>query len=124
MTKTRDYQKLQRMYTQNLEAVQRILFGDDQDLKAIFPNNSLSDLKGLKHYYHAPAMGKCFPNHDRAEYISGAVARRGKDFALIANTRIQVDRQVEGGYFFRNFLVREDPAKDVVRLLTTIQDSS
>jgi hypothetical protein len=37
-------------------------FGGDQDLMAVFLNNSLSDLKKLKHYYHVPAMGKCFAN--------------------------------------------------------------
>jgi hypothetical protein len=113
----RNYSKLQSMYAQNLDDVQRILFGNDQDLAAIFPNNSLSDLKNLKHYYHAPAMGKCFPNHDRVEYMSGAVARRGNNFALIADSRIRVDQKTEGGYFFRNFLVREDPAKDVVTVV-------
>ncbi|MBW6519391.1 MAG: hypothetical protein K0A99_00035 [Desulfoarculaceae bacterium] len=113
----RNYSKLQSMYAQNLDDVQRILFGNDQDLAAIFPNNSLSDLKNLKHYYHAPAMGKCFPNHDRVEYMSGAVARRGNNFALIADSRIRVDQKTEGGYFFRNFLVRENPARDVVTVV-------
>ncbi len=113
----RKYSKLQSIYAQNLDDVQRILFGNDHDLTAIFPNNSLSDLKNLKHYYHAPAMGKCFPNHDRVEYMSGAVARRGKDFALIADSRIKVDKKTEGGYFFRNFLVREDPDRDIVTIV-------
>lgn len=113
----RNYSKLQSIYAQNLDDVQRILFGNDQDLAAIFPKNSLSDLKNLKHYYHAPAMGKCFPNHEQVEYMSGAVARRGKNFALIAASRIRVDQKTEGGYFFRNFLVREDRTKDVVTLV-------
>ena len=113
----RNYSKLQSMYVQNLADVQRILFGGDQDLAAIFPHNSLADLKGLKHYYHAPAMGKCFPNHDRVEYISGAVASKGSDFALIANTRIRVDQQTQGGYFFRNFVVQEEPARDVIKMV-------
>lgn len=55
------YNKLQGMYAQNLSSVQRILFGDDQDLREIFPNVSVGALKSLRHYYHAPAMGKCFP---------------------------------------------------------------
>jgi len=114
-----NYRKLQHMYAQNLADAQRILFGGDQDLAAIFPNNTLADLKGLKHYYHAPAMGKCFPGHDRVEYISGAVARKGNDFALIANTRIQVDQPANGGYFFRNFVVREERGRDVVRIVDT-----
>jgi len=62
-------------------------------------------------------MGKCFPNHDRVEYISGAVARRGSDFALIANTRIHVDEAKDGGYLFRQFLVDEEPERDVVRIV-------
>ena len=109
-----NYRKLQAMYAQNLEAVQRILFGNDQDLLAIFPKNTLADLKRLKHYYHAPAMGKCFPNNNRVEYISGAVATKGNDHALIANARVQVDQQTQGGYFFRQFLVKEEPARDIV----------
>jgi hypothetical protein len=113
----RNYSKLQSMYAQNLGNVQRILFGSDQDLTAIFPNNSLADLKSLKHYYHAPAMGKCFPNHDRVEFVSGAVARKGNNFALLANTRIQVDQQTEGGYFFRNFIVQEDSTGDVIKMV-------
>ncbi len=113
----RNYSKLQSMYAQNLDDVQRILFGNDQDLTAIFPNNSLSDLKDLKHYYHAPAMGKCFPNHKRVEYMSGAVARRGNNFALIADSRIQVDQKTEGGFFFRSFLVREEPDRDIVTVV-------
>jgi hypothetical protein len=71
-----------------------------RDLAAIFPRNSLADLKNIKHYYHAPAMGKCFPDHDRVEYMSGAVAGKGNDFALIANTRIQVDQQTQRRIFF------------------------
>ena len=105
------------MYAQNLADVQRILFGDDRDLAAIFPNNSLADLKKLNHYYHAPAMGKCFPAHNRVEYMSGAVAGKGNDFALIANTRIQVDQQTKGGYFFRNFVVQEDASRDVIKIV-------
>ncbi len=111
------YSKLQSMYAQNLGDVQRILFGGDQDLAAIFPNNSLSDLKNLKHYYHAPAMGKCFPQHDRVEYMSGAIARKGNNFALIADTRIKVDQKTGDGYFFRDFVVRDDPARDVITIV-------
>jgi hypothetical protein len=74
-------------------------------------------LKKLKHYYHAPAMGKCFPNNERVEYLSGAVARKGKDFALIANTRVRVDQKIEGGYFFRSFFVKDDSARDVIRIV-------
>ena len=110
---TRNFRKLQAMYSQSLADVQRILFGADQDLAAVFPGNTLADLKRLKHYYHAPAMGKCFPQYDRVAYISGAIAGKGNDFALIANTRIQVDQQTKGGYFFRRFVVREEADRDV-----------
>lgn len=112
-----NYKKLQKMYSQNLADVQRILYGNDKDLESVFPNNSLADLKGLKHYYHAPAMGKCFPQHDRVEYVSGAVARKGSDYALIANARIKVDQQTNGGYLFRNFLVQDDSTKDVITMV-------
>lgn len=111
------YTKLQRMYEQNVGDVQRILFGGDQDLLAVFPGNSLRDVKDLRHYYHAPAMGKCFPGYPRAEYMTGAVAHKGTDYALLANTRIYVDGQTSGGYFFRDFDLRQDPDRDVVTLV-------
>jgi hypothetical protein len=113
----RYYEKLQRMHAQSLDDVQRILFGDDEDLRRIFPGVALGELRALRHYYHAPAMGKCFPQHERAEYLSGAVASRGEDFALLANLRIHVDRKVDGGYLFREFSVREEPDRDVITLL-------
>ena len=86
------YDKIRSMYNQNVDDVQQILYGDDQALRAVFPATSMNGLERLKHYYHAPAMGKCYPNHDRIEYMSGAVARNGNDFALIANARIKVDQ--------------------------------
>jgi len=111
------YAKLQGMYEQNLSSVQRILFGDDQDLIEIFPGNSLAELKSVRHYYHAPAMGKCFPNYDRVEYIAGAVARRENDFALLANTRIRVDEKTDGGYRFRSFLLEAKDDRDEVEIV-------
>ncbi len=111
------YQKLQRMYAQNIKDIERILYGGDEDLTALFPNSSLANLKALKHYYHAPAMGKCFPTYDRVEYMSGAVARNGNNFVLIANTRIHVDRKVPGGYLFRSFVVQEEPSRDVITIV-------
>ena len=111
------YPKLQQMYQQNRAAVQRILFGDDQDLQELFPGTALASLKRLRHYYHAPAMGQCFPTHDRVEYLSGAVARNGNDFALLANTRIKVDQRTEGGYLFRDFVVDVQPDRDVIRIV-------
>ena len=108
------YDKLQAMYGQNVIDVQRILFGDSADLQALFPGTPLPELERTAHYYHAPAMGKCFPEHERVEYMSGAVARNGNDFALIANTRIQVDDKVGNGYRFRTFVLQEDDDRDTV----------
>ncbi len=113
------YGKIQAMHEQNVGDVERILFGTDQDLQDLFGKASLSDIKGLRHYYHAPAMGKCFPTHKRVEYMSGAVARRGSDFALIANTRIQVGGKGPQGYRFKEFLFEEAPEKDVVEIRDT-----
>ena len=111
--------KLRGIYEQNLGDVQRILFGDDQDLSEIFPNVSMTDLKSLKHYYHAPAMGKCFPTDDRVIYVSGAVARKGNDFALIANTRIRVDERMGDGYHFREFVLEQNEDRDEVEIVNS-----
>jgi len=110
------YGKLQAMYEQNVGDVERILFGTDQALRDIFAKPSLSDIKGVRHYYHAPAMGKCFPTYKRVEYMSGAVARRGNEFALIANTRIQVGEKGANGYSFKEFLFEEAPDKDLIEI--------
>jgi hypothetical protein len=112
-----DYGKLQAMYTQNAGDVERILFGSDADLQAVFPGTPMADLTELRHYYHAPAMGKCFPRHERVEYLSGAVARRGNDFALLADTRIQVGDKADGGYSFKQFLFEEKPEGDAIQVL-------
>ena len=111
------YATLQRMYAQNVADVERVLFGSDADLEAIFPGIPVGDLRSVRHYYHPPAMGKCFPDHDRVEYVSGAVARRGSDFALIASERIRVDEPADGGYRFREFRFRDEPDGDVVELV-------
>jgi hypothetical protein len=110
------YKKIRAMYEQNVDEVERILFGSDRDLAKIFPGTPLGDLKRLRHYYHPPAMGKCFPE-PRVEYMSGAVARRGDDFALIANTRIKVGRRVEGGYTFREFVLDLGREHDVTSVV-------
>jgi hypothetical protein len=115
-TGTPSYDKLRRMYEQSLADVYRILFGADAELAQVFPGASLAELRALRHYYHAPAMGKCFPGHPRVEYVSAAVAARGDAFALIANTRVQVDDPTPGGYRFRAFVVREEPDQDVTSL--------
>ncbi len=110
------YAKLQAMYAQTLPDAQRILFGSESDLERVFPDNRLADLTGLRHYYHAPAMGKCFPDHDRVDYMTGAVARKGGDFALIANTRIKVGAASGDGYRFEEFRFEETPERDLVRI--------
>lgn len=110
------YARLQAMYAQTVGDVERILFGGTAGLQAVFPDVPLAQLVRLRHYYHPPAMGKCFPDQPRLEYVSAAVARRGADFALIANTRVRVDDAVEGGYRFRVAEVEEVADRDVVRL--------
>ncbi len=106
--------KVGRMYEQSVSDVETILYGNDRALKKVFPKTSLSNLKRLKHYYHPPAMPKCYPNHKRVEYMSGAVAKKGNDYALIANTRIKVGKKVGGGYKFRIFDVEHEKDHDIV----------
>ncbi len=113
---SRESPRVRRMYEQSVGDIEQILYGDDRALAKIFPGTPISHLKNLRHYYHAPAMGKCFPQYKRVEYVSGAVARRGKDFALIANTRIKVGKKVAGGYRFEEFRVQYDPDRDVVAI--------
>ncbi|MBK1724223.1 hypothetical protein [Thiocystis violacea] len=110
------YAKIQAMYAQTEPDAERILFGSTSDLRDVFPGNRLSDLTAMRHYYHAPAMGKCFPHHDRVEYMTGAVARNGTDYALIANTRVQIGSKSGSGYAFREFLFEEAPDRDIVSI--------
>ncbi|NCA71652.1 MAG: hypothetical protein EOM91_16540 [Sphingobacteriia bacterium] len=110
------YAKIQTMYQQTVGDAERILFGSERDIQALFPDNRLADLTALRHYYHAPAMGKCFPTHTRVEYMTGAVARNGDDFALIANTRIKVGAASGDGYRFEEFRFDETPRRDVIRI--------
>lgn len=110
------YARLQAMYAQNVADVERVLFGGAAGLQAVFPGVAPAQLARLRHYYHPPAMGKCFPRDARLEYVSAAVARRGDDFALIANTRVRVDDAGDGGYRFRIADVEELPERDVVTL--------
>lgn len=110
------YARLQAMYEQNASDVERILFADSGELEAVFPGSSPAELARLRHYYHPPAMGKCFPGHARLEYMSGAVARRGDAFALIANTRIHVGERRGDGYLFQIASVEEEPERDVITL--------
>lgn len=108
--------KLRAMYEQNLGDVERILFGGDTGLRAVFPDNSLAEVKTLRHYYHPPAMGACFPASERLEYITGAVASRGTELALIANRRVRVDQREPGGYRFRAATIDRGVDRDTVQL--------
>ncbi|HSP97041.1 MAG TPA: hypothetical protein VL049_07320 [Candidatus Dormibacteraeota bacterium] len=110
------YARLQAMYAQNVDEVEGILFGGEHGLQSAFPGEATSQLTRLRHYYHPPAMGKCFPGDPRLEYISAAVAERSGDFALIANTRIRVDEPSGGGYHFRVADVEDLADRDVVHL--------
>ena len=109
------YAKLQAMYDQSRGDVERILYGDGEAVAAVFPDGA-SQLAGVKHYYHPPAMGKCFPEDPRVEYMSGAVARRGDDFALIAGTRVEVGAKRGDGYEFRDVALDEKGDRDVLRI--------
>lgn len=111
-----DYVKIRAMYAQNVGDVDRILYGSADDLVATFPDAS-SPRTTLRHYYHPPAMGKCFPGHPRVEYLSGAVARRGDDWALLASTRIEVGAKRDEGYLFEEAIVEAKPAGDVVNVV-------
>lgn len=111
------YKRIQAMYAQSLPDAEAILYGGDTELAAVFPNTPVSELVELRHYYHPPAMGKCFPQHDRIEYMSGAIAEKGDDYALIANTRIEVGERIGRGYLFKEFRFDHSPQGDRVRLL-------
>ena len=116
-TANNDYTRLQRMYEQSIADMESILFGGDSDIQRIFPEASLKDLKMLRHYYHAPAMGKCFPQYDGVKYMTGAIARKKNEYILIANRRIRIDRKVDNGYFFRDFIVQPTEEKDDVQIV-------
>ena len=109
--------KLGAIYAHTVADVERILFGDDRDLEAIFPRSSLGDLKALRHYYHPPAMGKCFPDYPQVEFMAGAVAGNGENFVLLANTRIEVGEKADGGYRFRDVVVRDEGGRDALQVL-------
>jgi hypothetical protein len=110
------HDRVQAMYTQNVGDAERILYGGESDLRDLFPGGSMSEIGALRHYYHPPAMGKCFPQHDRIEYMSGAVAENGPDHALIANTRIKVGTRSGGGYRFQEFRFDQEDWGDAIRV--------
>jgi len=110
------YERLQAMYTQNVGDAERILYGSEADLRDIFPGTPMAEVAELRHYYHPPAMGKCFPQEDRIEYMSGAVAENGPDHALIANTRIKVGEKIGSGYRFREMRFDMEDWGDAIRI--------
>jgi len=112
-----NYLKVRAMYEQSEPDVERILYGSERDLGAVFPEAAGAPRTALRHYYHPPAMGKCLPGHPRVEYMTGAVARAGSDFVLIAGTRIEVGAKRGDGYLFREALVTDGPGGDVVEIV-------
>ena len=110
------YARLQAMYAQSVADVEGILFSGGRGLEHAFPGESPSELTRMRHYYHPPAMGKCFPRDARLEYISAAIARRGDEYALIANTRIRVEDARGDDYVFRIAEIEDAGDRDVVQL--------
>ena len=110
------YAKLQAMYEQSRGDVERILYGDEDAVESVFTEPGAGELASLKHYYHPPAMGKCFPEEPRVEFMSGAVARRGGDFALIAGTRVEVGERTSEGWEFRDVSLEEKNDRDVLKI--------
>ncbi len=111
-----DYRRIQDIYAQTVGDSERILYGSEQDLTNVFPNTPLNDLTALRHYYHPPAMGKCFPQRERIEFMTGAVAENSGQFALIANTRIEVGKRVGTGYEFKLFRFDHTPQGDEIHI--------
>ncbi len=110
-----DAGRLQAMYDQSRPDIEAILFGGDRALAVAFAGVTGGSPRNLRHYYHPPAMGKCFPGHPRIEYMTGAVARRGSDFALIANRRVEVGARREGGFAFRTVSIDDQAERDVIQ---------
>lgn len=109
--------RLAQMYAHTVAQAETILFGKKSELRQLFPEVQLDHLQQLRHYYHPPAMGKCFPEHPRLEYISGAVAQRQRNYVLLANTRIGVDEEAGDGYTFRNAVIESTSEGDRVSLV-------
>ncbi len=109
--------RLRRMHRQSVEAIDTILFGSDTALQALFAGVPPADLTALRHYYHPPAMGPCFPDHPRVGKVAAALARRGGDHVLIANAWVELGEREAGGDRFRLFRVRTDPDRDRVQSL-------
>lgn len=118
----RSYQRLQQIYTQTIPDAERILYGSNAVLAAVFPETPLSDVTELRHYYHPPAMGKCFPQKDRIEFMTGAVAEKDGQFALIVNSRIEVGERIGDGYAFKEFRFDHTPDGDQLRVIDNYPD--
>ena len=113
------YTKLQGIYAQSVGDASTILFGEMAEVQALFPGVAATDVSSLRHYYHPPAMGSCFPTHDRVEFITAAAANKDGNHILLVNKRVRVDDQQPGGYLFRDFVVT--PSKDGDQI--SIQDN-
>jgi hypothetical protein len=111
------YAKLQNMAAQSLGDLEAILFGDETRIAGLFPDNAMRQLKRLRHYYHPPAMGKCFPQHPRVEYISGAVARSGSNYVLIGNSRVSIGLKKTQGYLFKSFKWKSQARDDKIEIV-------
>lgn len=116
LAKQGNYDLYQGIYSQSVGDAETILYGGTPALATVFPGTNLNELTELRHYYHPPAMGKCFPQHDRVEYMSGAVAENGADHVLIANARIKVGDRVGSGYRFKAFRFDQEGPLDAVRV--------
>jgi hypothetical protein len=100
---TPPYTKLQAMYAQSVADISSILFEPEDKLQTVFIDADSTTLTSLRHYYHPPAMGACFPNHEAVEFITAAAAGRNGDYILLVNQRIKVDEEQDDGYRFRDF---------------------
>ena len=110
------YDRVQAIYAQSVGDAETILYGGTPALATVFPGTPLDELTELRHYYHPPAMGKCFPQHERIEYLSGAVAENGADHVLLANKRIKVGDRIGSGYRFKEFRFDQEGPVDAVRI--------
>ncbi len=86
------YQKEQARFTAAFERAELILSTPRRSLTRLFAADDKRDILELLHYYHPPAMGKCFPQEPRQEYMSGAYIKRGDAFFLLLGERSLIGR--------------------------------
>ncbi|OOZ42801.1 hypothetical protein [Solemya elarraichensis gill symbiont] len=110
------FTKLQTMYSQSVGDISSILFDSEEALQERFVVADSSALTSLRHYYHPPAMGACFPKHDAVEFITAAAAGRDGDYILLVNQRIKDDKEQDDGYRFRSFRVKLEDGADKVSI--------